>query len=96
MSEIVDTPVPLIVKGKTVEVVKVIPQERVSERTVEQIVHVPAEIPRARVQQRTVEFGTNEVPEKSTALSHTETDSDELKPDCMNSGSSHADRAARE
>ena len=94
MSEIVDTLVPQIVKAKTVELVKVILQERVSERTVEQIVLVPAEIPRARVQQRTVEFGTNEVPEKSTALSQTKADSDELKPDCTNSGSSHADRAA--
>ena len=58
----------------------------------EQIEHVPVEIPRARVQQRTAEFGTNEVPEKST--SQTKADSDELKPDCMNLGSSHADRAA--
>ena len=49
MSEIVDIPVPQTVKEKTVEVVKVIPQGRVSERTVEQIVNVPAEIPRARV-----------------------------------------------
>ena len=82
-------------KEKTLEVFKVIiPQERVSERTVKQIVHVPAEIPRARVQQRTVEFGTNEVPDKSTALSQTKADSGELNPDCMNSGSSHADRAA--
>ena len=81
-------------KEKTVAVVKVIPQERVSERIVEQIAHVPAEIPRARVQQRTVEFGTNEVPEKSTALSQTKADSDELKPDCMNFGSSHADFSA--
>ena len=28
------------------------------------------------------------------ALSQTKADSDELKPDCTNSGSSHADRAA--
>ena len=69
VSEIVDTAVPQIVKAETVEVVKVIPQERGSERTVEQIAHVPAEIPRARAQQRTVEFGTKEVPEKCTALS---------------------------
>ena len=51
MSEIVDIFVP-----QTVEVVKVIPQEWVSERTVEQIVHVPVEIPRARLQQRTMEL----------------------------------------
>ena len=36
--------------------VKVIPREPVSERTLEQIVHVPSEIPRARVQQRTAEL----------------------------------------
>ena len=36
--------------------VKVIPREPVSERTLEQIVHVPGETPRARVQQRTVEL----------------------------------------
>ena len=41
---------------KTFEVVKVVPRERVSERTVEQIVHMPVEIPQVRVQQRTVEF----------------------------------------
>ena len=91
-------------KEKAVELVKAIPQEWVSERTVEQIARVPAEIPRARVQQRTVEFErqpqlpveyeTSEVSEKSAALSQTKADSDELKPDCMNSGSSHADRAA--
>ena len=40
MSEITDIPVPQMVEEKTVEVVKVIPQERVSERTVEQIVYV--------------------------------------------------------
>ena len=56
VSEIVDIPVPQTVNERTVEVVKVIPQERVLERTVEQIVDVPVEIPRARVQQRTVEF----------------------------------------
>ena len=44
-----------------------------------------------------MEFGTKEVLEKSTAFSQTKADSDELKPDCMNSGSKHADRtAARE
>ena len=74
MSEIVDIPVPQTVKEKTVEVVKVIPQERVSERTVEQIVR---EIPRARgsaahrgvrtTATAPVEYETSEVSEKSAA-----------------------------
>ena len=136
------------------EVIQVIPQEPISERTVEQTVDVPlaqcigmivdvpvvkrrqrqyphrevhvpvvmlpqtTEILQAQVQQRTVELGhqsqltlasiqkeleTNEVSERSAALSrhklirttprgseHT----DELKPDCTNSSSAHADRAA--
>ena len=56
MPEMADFPVLQTVNERTVEVVKVIPQERVPERTVEQIVDVAVEIPRARVQQRTVEF----------------------------------------
>ena len=56
MSEIVDILVPQTVKEKTVGVLKVISQERVSERTMDQIVHVPVKIPRARFQQRTKKF----------------------------------------
>ena len=54
--------------------VNVIPQERVSERTVEQIVRVPVEIPQEQVQQRTVwvehslKHETDEVFEKSDAM----------------------------
>ena len=44
VSEVVDIPVPQFVEEKIAEVVKVIPRELVSERTVEKIVHVPVEI----------------------------------------------------
>ena len=75
MPEIVDVPVPPMVEGeKIAEVVKVIPREPVSERTVEQIVHVPVEISQEQVQQRTVELEhsleheTDEVSEKSDVM----------------------------
>ena len=51
-----------------------IPREPVSERTVEQIVHVPVEISQEQVQQRTVELEhsleheTDEVSEKSDVM----------------------------
>ena len=73
-SEIVDILVPLISVEQIAEMVKVIPQERVSERTVEQIVRVPVEIPEKQVQQRTVEpehsleHETGEMPEKSDVM----------------------------
>ena len=38
------------------------------------------------------QYETDEVSEKSATLSQTKADFDELKPDCMNSGSTHADR----
>ena len=41
-----------------------------------------------------VEHETLEVSERSAALFQTKADSDELKSGCMNSGSTHADRAA--
>ena len=72
MSEVVDIPVPQVVEEKTAVVVKVIPREPVSERTVEQIVHVPVEISQEQVQQGTVELEhsleqqTDEVSEKSS------------------------------
>ena len=147
---------PQIMLEPVAEVIQVIPQEPISERTVEQTVDVPlaqcvdmivdvpvvkrrqsqypqrevhvpvvllprtTEILQEQVQQRTVEFEhqaqltpafikkeleceTSEVSERSAALSrqrlirttprgseHT----DELKPDCTNSSSAHADRAA--
>ena len=56
VTEIVDIPVPPIAAEQIAEMVKVIAWERVSERTLGQIVSVPGEIPRARVQQRTVEL----------------------------------------
>ena len=73
-SETVDFLVPLITVEQIAEMIKVIPQERVSERTVEQTVRVPVEIPQEQVQQRTVELehslehGTDEVSEKSDAM----------------------------
>ena len=66
--------VPQMVEENIAEVVKVIPREPVSERTVEQIVHVPVEISQEQVQQRTVELehslqhDTHEVPEKSELM----------------------------
>ena len=74
MSEDVDILVPQMVEQKIAEVVKVIPREPVSERTVEQIIHVPVKISHEQVQQRTVELEhsleheTDEMSEKSGVM----------------------------
>ena len=93
------------------EVIQVIPQERVLERTVEQIKDVPViaeqltpEVPQSQCLRRAVHV-PNEVSERPPSpgrrLIRTGPRGselfDELKPDCTNSSSAHADRpAARE